>query len=103
MDAQVEVPTAAQREVWRAMLTMLFPRATAADLLRLSPPPPWICAALKLLALHAGLFLRTQRHAPRRAELARRLARVQEDIDRLPPLISIWFYRQLGCGRCWTS
>jgi hypothetical protein len=96
MGAQVEVPTTAQREVWRAMLTMLFPRATAADLLRLSPPPPWICAALQRLAALAGASLHAQHHAPRRAELADRFAPLQEYIEHLPLLIGTTLNERLA-------
>jgi hypothetical protein len=78
------------------MLIMLFPRATAADLLRLSRPPSWICAALQRLAALAGALLHDQHHAPHRAELADRLAPLQHYIERLPTTISGALSRQLA-------
>jgi hypothetical protein len=96
MDAQDELPTAAQHAVEQAMLAMLVPRATAADLLRLSPLPSYICMALRRLAALAGALLHDQHHAPHRAELAARLAPLQEYIERLPPIISGKLDRRLA-------
>jgi hypothetical protein len=95
MDAQVEAATAAQRAVEQAVLAMLFPRATAADLARLSPPPPWICKALERLIVLIGVLLHDQHHVPRRAELASRFAPLQEHIGRLPLLIGTTLNEQL--------
>jgi hypothetical protein len=96
MDAQAEAPTAAQQAVDRAMLLLLFPRATPADLLRLSSPPPWICTALEELNGFVGDLLRCQRDAPRRAELAAQLAPAQAYVESLPPMISGPLRGQLG-------
>jgi hypothetical protein len=96
MEAQDDLPTAAQHAVEQAMLVMLFPRATAAELLRLSRPPPWICKALQRLVGLAGVLLRDQHRAPRRAELADRVAALQDYIERLPPIISVTLDQQLA-------